>query len=202
MEHTFLSATVLLILILDPLGNIPFFIAGLQQVAPERRTRVALRECAIAFATLLFFLLFGRGFMQLLHLTDESMQVAGGVILLLIAIRMVFPHEGPAADDGRAPGEPFIVPIAIPMIAGPSAMATVMLIVTGNPQKLVAWIGALVVGILVTLVVFLLSTRLKALLGEQVIHALERLMGLVLCALAVEMLLGGLVSYLRHLKVA
>jgi MarC family membrane protein len=197
MEYTFVSATVLLILITDPLGNIPLFMSALQRVRSERRRLVVFRECAIAFAVLLFFMIFGRSFLGLLHLSDQSLRAAGGVILFMIAIRMIFPPELPSGDDGRAPGEPLIVPIAIPMIAGPSAMATVMLIVNRSPEKLLEWIAALIITILVTVVVFLCSVKIKELLGEHVIQAIERLMGLVLCALAVEMFLGGLATYLR-----
>jgi MarC family membrane protein len=197
MEYTFISATVLLILITDPLGNIPFFISALQQVHPSRRRLVIFRECAIAFSVLLFFMLFGRSFLGLLHLSDQSLQAAGGVILFMIAIRMIFPPDAPLQDESRTPREPLIVPIAIPMIAGPSAMATVMLIVNRSPDKLFVWIAALLITIFVTVVVFLSSVKIKELLGEQVIQAIERLMGLVLCALSVEMLLGGLAAYLR-----
>ena len=197
MEYSFVSATLLLLLITDPLGNIPVFISGLQQVRPERRRLVAIRECAIAFGAMLFFMLFGRPFLELFHLTDHSLRVAGGVILFLIAIHMVFPPEDQANSEEQKPREPFIVPIAIPMIAGPSAMATAMLVASGNPQKLPMWVAALTITIVITLVVFLFSVKLKELLGEQVILAIERLMGLVLCALAVEMLLGGLAVYLK-----
>jgi len=197
MEHTFISATVLLILITDPLGNIPIFISGLQKVSPSRRRLVVFRECAIAFGVLLFFMLFGRSFLELLHLTDQSLRVAGGVILLMIAIHMVFPPETRSDDNSPSSKEPFIVSIAIPMIAGPSSMATVMLMVNRSPNKLLVWITALVITISVTMVVFLSSVKTKEILGEQAIQAIERLMGLVLCALAVEMLLEGLAVYLR-----
>jgi MarC family membrane protein len=197
MEHSFISATLLLILITDPLGNIPCFISALQQVRPERRRLVVFRECAIAFGALLFFMLFGRSFLALFHLSDQSLRVAGGVILFMIAIHMVFPPESQARGDAPNPREPFIVPIAIPMIAGPSAMATVMLMAGGHPHKPLLWVAALVLTISVTLVVFLSSVKLRELLGEQVILAVEKLMGLVLCALAVEMLLGGLAVYLK-----
>jgi MarC family membrane protein len=198
MEHTFISATVLLVLITDPLGNIPFFISALQQVSPGRRRLVVFRECAIAFGVLLFFMLFGKPFLALLHLTDQSLSVAGGVILFMIAIRMIFPSEGSYSSNPRNPKEPFIVPIAIPLIAGPSAMATVMLIVSASPSKMLEWVAALAITILATMVVFLSAAKLKELLGGQTIQAIERLMGLVLCALAVEMLLGGLAAYLKH----
>jgi small neutral amino acid transporter SnatA (MarC family) len=142
-------------------------------------------------------MLFGRSFLSLLHLTDQSLSVAGGVILLMIAVRMIFPQEGASHENGRKPKEPFVVPIAIPMIAGPSAMVTAMLIANESPNKLPEWVAALAITIAVTMIVFLSSVKLKEILGEQVIQAIERLMGLVLCALAVEMLLTGLAVYLR-----
>jgi len=200
MEPTFLSATFLLILITDPLGNIPLFISTLKRVKPERRRLVIFRECLIAFVTLLVFMIYGRKFLEVLRLSDDALRVAGGVILFLIAIKMIFPsHDGGGLDNEEHP-EPFIVPIAIPLISGPSAMATAMLIAGSNPARMLEWVGALVISIAVTTVVFLLSNRIQRVLGEQVITALERLMGLVLTAISIEMLLSGVASYVRHLQ--
>ena len=127
------------------------------------------------------------------------LQVAGGVILFLIALKMIFPSEGGSVfGSDKMHGEPFIVPIAIPLIAGPSAMATVLLMSTREPARMLEWIGALTICMLVTTVVFLFSGRLQKLLGEQAITALERLMGLVLTAISIEMLLGGVASYIRQ----
>ncbi len=198
METSFLSATFLLILITDPLGNIPLFIAALEQVRPERRVRLITREVCIACAVLLVFLVGGRGFMALLRLSDEALRVAGGVILLLIAIDMVFPHRTQGSGGRGLKGEPFIVPLAIPLIAGPSAMATVLLLATGHPGRTLEWAAAILLSMVVSYLVFLLAIRLRDLLGTQAIAALERLMGLVLTAIAVEMLLGGVTSYIRH----
>jgi MarC family membrane protein len=200
MEPTFLSATILLILITDPLGNIPFFISALTKVKAERRLFVILRECLIAFVVLLLFMIFGRNFLSLLRLSEETLKVAGGVILFLIAINMIFPGKGVGIGDEGGNAEPFIVPIAIPLISGPSAMVTVMLIAGSNPQRMLEWIGALVVTMAVTTIVFLLSTRIRKILGAQVITALERLMGLVLTAISIEMLLSGVANYIRLLQ--
>ncbi|MDC7711222.1 MarC family protein [Vogesella indigofera] len=198
MDTSFLSATILLILITDPLGNIPLFISALKQVKPERRRRVVFRECFIAFSVLLTFMFFGKGFLEVMHLTDESLRVAGGVILFLIALKMIFPGEGGHAGN-QLSGEPFIVPIAVPLIAGPSAMATVLLMSTREPERILEWIGALTLTMLVTLLVFLFSGKIQKLLGEQAITALERLMGLVLTAISIEMLLGGVAAYIKKL---
>ena len=199
METSFLSATILLVLITDPLGNISFFIAALRHVRPERRRVVVVRECLIAFAALLVFLVAGRPILRVLHLSEDALRVSGGVVLLLIAIRMIFPEHGPGlgGDDAEAP-EPFIVPVAIPLIAGPSAMATVLLMSTPDPLRMLSLAGSLTVTIAITALVFVSSTRIQKVLGEQAITAIERLMGLVLTAIAVEMLLGGVASYIRR----
>lgn len=200
MGSDFFSNTILLILITDPLGNIPFFIWALRQVRPDRRRRVVARECLIAFAALLLFLVAGRPLLGLLHLSEDALRVSGGVVLLLIAIRMIFPDQGTlSGGDDEEAGEPFIVPVAIPLIAGPSAMATVLLMSTPEFGRMLSIAASLTVTIAVTAVVFLMSSRIHRLLGDPPIKAIERLMGLILAAIAVEMLLGGVSSYIRRL---
>ncbi len=199
MDTSFLSATILLVLITDPLGNIPFFISALRHVKAERKRVVVVRECLIAFAALLLFLLAGRPILRVLHLSEDALRVSGGVVLLLIAIRMIFPEHGARlGEDDAEDREPFIVPVAIPLIAGPSAMATVLLMSTPDPARMLSLAGSLTVTIAITALVFVSSTRIQKVLGEQAITALERLMGLVLTAIAVEMLLGGVASYIRR----
>ncbi|WP_454872703.1 MarC family protein [Paraburkholderia xenovorans] len=199
MEYTFLSATILLILITDPLGNIPLFISCLRGVSPKRRTIVILREVAIAFAILLLFMVAGDGFLRMMSLTDQSLRIGGGIVLFLIALRMVFPHpDGPFGGDTRG-GEPLIVPLAIPALAGPSALATVMLLTSQAPGKMFEWIAALTVTMIVCAVVLMLAERIQAWLGERAMMAFERLMGLVLVAISVEMMLGGIRSFVHHL---
>lgn len=199
MDTSFLSSTILLVLITDPLGNIPFFIAALKHVRPERRRIVVARECLVAFGALLVFLVAGRPILRVLHLSEDALRVSGGVVLLLIAIRMIFPEHGARlGEDEAEAGEPFIVPVAIPLIAGPSAMATVLLMSTPDPMRMLSLAGSLTVTIAITAAVFVSSHRIRKVLGEQAITAMERLMGLVLTAVAVEMLLGGVASYIRR----
>ena len=199
MEYTFLSATVLLILITDPLGNIPIFVTCLRGVAPERRTVVILREVAIAFVILLLFMVLGQSFLRMMSLSDQSLRIGGGIVLFLIALRMVFPHpDGPFGGDARG-GEPLIVPLAIPALAGPSALATVMLLTSQAPGKMYEWVGALTVTMIICAIVLMLAERIQAWLGERVMAAFERLMGLVLVAISVEMMLGGIRSFVHKL---
>ncbi len=194
MAHDFLSAFIILLLVLDPLGNLPVFISVLSPVAPARRQRVIARECAIAFAALLGFMLMGKSLLATLHLTERSLEVAGGVILFMVAIRMVFP--GPGGIFGEiGEREPLIFPLAIPLVAGPSAMATVMVLASNQPSRLWEWVAALSCAMLVSAVVLLSAARLHKLLGESVVSAIEKLMGLVLAAIAVEMTLAGLRRY-------
>ena len=194
MDHSFLSAFILLLLVLDPLGSLPVFIPIMRDVPPERRTRVALREVAIAFVVLFAFMFLGEGFLRVMRLSERSLEVAGGVILLMVAIRMIFSHEGGVygTPEGK---EPFIFPLAVPLLAGPSAMATVLLLASRQPDRVMAWAGALTCAMAVSGAVLLLCERIRRLLGDSVVSALEKLMGLVLTAIAVEMILAGLKQY-------
>lgn len=192
MEHTFASATILLLLITDPLGNIPIFVNSLRAVPPERRARVIVREVLIAFGLLLAFMFAGQSFLKALSLSDVSLQIGGAVVLFLIALRMIFP---PPPQDTPVPvAEPLIVPLVIPALAGPSAMATVLLLVSQAPERRMEWVAALTVTMLVCAVVLLLAERLQRVVGLRVVSAFERLMGLILVSISVEMLIRGLKS--------
>ena len=198
MNYTFASATILLILITDPIGNIPIFANALRHVAPERRPWVILREVLIAFVLLLTFMFVGDGFLRLMNLSELSLQIGGGVILFLIALRMIFPQ--PSLDVPDTFGEPLIVPLAVPAIAGPSALATVLLLVSQAPDRRLEWIGALCLTMALSAVVLVLAERIQRIAGERFVVALERLMGLVLVAVSIEMLLRGIRTFVLQLS--
>ncbi|HUP98387.1 MAG TPA: MarC family protein [Usitatibacter sp.] len=200
MPSEILSAIILLALVVDPFGNVPLVNAMLTDVPAARRRVVILRECAIAFAILLAFMLAGPKVLEVMHLSETSLSIAGGVILFMIAIRMVFAHPDGAFGPQTARGEPLIVPLAIPLIAGPSALATVMLLATREPAKLGMWAVALTVTMLLTAIILAAGDKLQLWMGERAMQALERLMGLVLTAIAVEMLLGGIRAFVEGLK--
>ncbi len=201
MWSEFISAAILIILVTDPFGNVPVAVGILQHVAPERRLRIILRECLIAYLILLLFMVGGKSFLDIMRLSEVSLSIAGGVILFLIALRMVFPSaEG--VFGGPEGGEPMIVPLAIPAIAGPSALATVMLMVSREPHRLWVWIAAVSCAMLLVTVVLASAERIQRVVGERGLRAFERLMGLVLTAMAVEMLLGGIREFVRHLATA
>jgi len=198
MPGEFLSAIILLTLVIDPFGNVPLVNAMLADVAPARRRLVILRECAIAFVILALFMVFGHKLLELMHLSETSLSIAGGVILFMIAIRMVFAHpEGAFGPQAR--GEPLIVPLAIPLIAGPSALATVMLLASREPAKLGMWALSLTATMVIATVVLLTGDKLQRWMGERAMQAVERLMGLILTAIAVEMLLTGIKEFVQGL---
>ncbi|WP_372524924.1 MarC family protein [Piscinibacter sp.] len=194
MDHSFLSAFILLLLVLDPLGSLPVFIPIMRSVPPKRRRLVAVREVGIAFGVLFAFMFFGDAFLRVMRLSERSLEVAGGVILLMVAIRMIFSQEGGVygTPEGK---EPLIFPLAVPLLAGPSAMATVLLLASSQPGRMVEWIAALAGAMVVSGAVLMLCDRIRKLLGDSVVSALEKLMGLVLTAIAVEMILAGLKRY-------
>jgi MarC family membrane protein len=199
MDISLSSAVVILLLVMDPVGNIPLFVALLRNVPAERRVRIIARECLIAYLLLLVFVFFGPAILRLLGLSDVSLNIAGGVILFIIALRLIFKHPGGIFGDEFHGGEPFIVPLAIPSIAGPTAIATVVLMVARAPDRIWEWAGALTISAVVTLLILLFAERIGSLIGVRGLAALERLLGLLLTAIAVEMLLKGIQAFVRNL---
>jgi len=187
---TFLSAFVLLVLVMDGLGDIPLFLSALRSVPRERWTRVILREMGFAFVVLCVFLFSGHWLMAAMQVSPRSLSIAGGIVLFLIALRMIFP-AGPSRDLQPPEAEPFLVPLAIPYVAGPSAISTVMLIMSGDPSRWPQWLAALAAASAVTCVFLLLSPWVHRAVGDRGVQAIERLMGLVLTTIATEMFLRG-----------
>ena len=192
---TTLSAALLLFLILDPLGNIPVFLGLLKPLPGQRRRLVLARELLIALGVLMAFLWGGKYVLDLMHLRQESVSIAGGIVLFLIGIKMIFPS--PEGMFGEVPeGEPFIVPMAIPLVAGPSGMAAVMLLAAQEPHRMGDWSLALVLAWAATAILLFSATYLYKVLGMRVLTAVERLMGMLLVAISVQMLLDGVAAYL------
>ena len=193
---TIASAALLLFLILDPLGNIPVFLSLLRTLPPQRQRIVLAREMLIALGVLMLFLWGGRYALELMHLRQESVSIAGGIVLFLIGLRMIFPP--PEGLMGELPeGEPFIVPMAVPLVAGPSGMAAVMLMGSNEPGRLADWSLALLIAWVATAAILFSATYLYKYLGGRALTAIERLMGMVIVAISVQMLLDGLTAYLR-----
>jgi MarC family membrane protein len=199
MNADLVAATILLVLVLDPFGNLPIVLSLLAKVPPERRSKVILRESAFAFVILLAFMAGGSTFMRWLQLSDVSLTIAGGIILFLISLRMVFPSKDGIFGDVPG-GEPFLVPLAVPSIAGPSALATVMLMTSRDPNQLLTWVSALTIAMAIATALLLAAPKLQQVLGAQVVTAFERLMGMLLTALSVEMLMRGVSTYIREFQ--
>ena len=192
---TVASAALLLFLILDPLGNIPVFLSILRRLPPRRQRVVIARELLIALGVLMVFLWGGQYVLEVMHLRQESVSIAGGIVLFLIGVRMIFPP--PEGLLGELPGgEPFIVPMAIPLVAGPSGMAAVMLMGSQDPGRMGDWSLALMIAWGATAAILFSATYLYRWLGTRVLIAIERLMGMLLVALSVQMLLDGVGTYL------
>ena len=197
MTQNFFQTFILLLLVTDPFGNVSLFVHALKRVPIERRWKVVVRECMIAFGILLLFMFFGRHFLNALQLSEVALRIGGGVILFLIAMRMVFPQPNAGNSDHEMGGEPFIVPLAIPALAGPSALATVLLFSSHEVDEVIAHVAGLTAVAVVWLAVFLCAERLQRALGPRVMTAFERLMGLILTAMAIEMLLAGIRAFLK-----
>lgn len=192
---TLLSAAVLLFLVMDPLGNVPLFLSALRRVDPERHRRIIVRELLIALAIMLVFLFAGRHLLSVLRVSPAALTAAGGVILLLIALRMIFPTSEHSLRE-EVQGEPFVVPLAVPYTAGPSVLATELLLMSREPERWPVWVVAVGIAWIAAAVILYLASDLRKLLGERGLTALERLMGMVLVIVAVEMLMQGIAQYL------
>jgi len=199
MNQSFGSMLAILIFVIDPFANIPLVLSLLGQAPTGRRLGIIARECAIAAATLMAFLLFGRRLLELFGLSDASVDISGGVVLLLIAIRMIFKEPGGVFGDAED-GELFIVPLAIPLIAGPAAIGTVLLLGTRDEGHLLKLSAAVLVAVGLTFCILASAERIARRLGRHMLSAIERLMGMVLAALAIEMLLRGITAYVQQLS--
>ncbi|NND00595.1 MAG: NAAT family transporter [Gammaproteobacteria bacterium] len=195
---TLLSAALLLFLVMDPLGNIPLYLTALNKVPAERRIKVIVRELLIALLVMVVFLFGGQYFLSALHITEPALTVTGGVVLFLIAIKMIFPSNH-GQETVANEEEPFIVPLAIPYIAGPSTLASLLLIMNTEPQRWPEWLGALLCAWLLCGVILLSAGPLARLLRNRGLIAIERLMGMILVAMAIQMLMDGFSIYVQAL---
>jgi multiple antibiotic resistance protein len=196
---TLASATLTLLLVMDPIGNVPVFLGILKNVDERRRSWIVMRESLFALLILSFFLFFGPSLMNWLHIGVEALHIAGGVLLFIISLGMIFPNwmRGTLCDDaGGLDGEPFIVPLATPLLAGPSTMATIMIFTSKQSQLLGQWTLALGIAWVISTLILLLAHRLSRILGTHGLTACERLMGMILTVIAVQMFLDGVRRFL------
>lgn len=194
---TIYSAAIMLFLVMDPFGNIPIFLSVLSNVVPEKRRKIIIRELLIALLFLTFFLFFGKYILTGMHITEPALGIAGGTILFLIAIKMIFPGSNSAfVSDEDRDGDPLIVPLAVPMVAGPSSMAIVILLSTQYPGQILSWLGALLAAWSAGFFLLIMAEKLSKIVGRRTFKAIERLMGMILTTMAVQMLLTGIKTFI------
>ena len=197
---TIYSAAIMLFLVMDPFGNIPIFLSVLSHVDPARRSKIIIRELLIALIFLIFFLFFGKFILSGMHITEPALGIAGGTILFLIAIKMIFPASNSTfVNDDDRDGDPLIVPLAVPMVAGPSSMAMVILLSTQYPDQQLSWLAALIISWSLGFIILILSEKLSKIVGKRTLKAIERLMGMILTTMAVQMLLTGLKTFMASM---
>jgi len=190
------SVAILLFLVMDPIGNAPVFVSALGRVEPRRRPRVVLREMLIALGILLVFLFGGPALLHLMGISGVALEIAGGIVLFVIAMKMVFPpsNQTSAFAEDAIGDEPFIVPLAVPFVAGPSSIATILVVLGDEPSRWPAWLLALVLAWSVSCAILLSAAKLSERLGRRGLLAIERLMGMVVVAIGVEMFVRGVRS--------
>lgn len=196
--HDIASASVTLFFIMDPLGNVPVFNAVLSRFDSTRRTVVVARELCIALVILFAFLFAGNSILSFLGLSQSSLNIAGGILLFIISLRMIFPRPV-VTEEIEGADDPFLVPLAVPMIAGPSTIAILLLLSSSQPERLAEWSIALLLAWLGTTVLLVASPFLLRVLGTRGSRAMERLMGMILVILATQMLLNGIRDFVHSL---
>ena len=193
------SAAVLLAIIMDPIGNIPLFQSLLGRYPRRRRLAIIARELVAAYLVLAVFLVGGESILLWLGLKQPALSVAGGVVLFIIALRMIFPDQEAATAPAQAE-EPFVVPLAVPMLAGPSAVSALLQLVSRDPQRLGTWLAALTLAWSFSAVVLLTSGLLMEKIGPRALRAIVRLTGMLLIMMAVQMFMDGIAAYITELR--
>ena len=180
----------MLILIMNPLGGLTLFLSTLKHIDPKLHNKIIIRETFFAFIIMIIFMFFGRLFLEGAHISEQALEVSGGIIMLIIALKMIFPPDKSSSNitDNK---EPFIVPIAIPMTAGPGALTTVMLFASQHPDKRFVWSIAIAIASAIVGIIFITGRYLSKYLGDRGLIALERLAGMMITAIGVQMLLSG-----------
>ena len=193
------AAAITLFLVMDPLGNMPVFNSVLANLSPARRTRIIVREVLIALAILMTLLFCGNALLALLGLTQPSLNIAGGVLLFVISLKLIFPPRGRENEDGELDEDPFIVPLAMPLFAGPSTIAVLLLLSSSEPDRMLQWSISLIIAWGVSSTILVFSPYILSFIGRKGSRALERLMGMILIILATQMLLNGITEFVHTL---
>lgn len=189
-----LSAIITLTLVMDPLGNIPLFITVLKNVNEKKRKKIIIRELFIALGLMLFFLFFGKWIVTLFSMDMISLSISGGIVLFLIALSMIFPSKENSYINTKE--EPFIVPLAIPLVAGPSVLSMILIYNMKDPGNIPTWFFIIIVSWFINVIILSFSSRIAKFLGEKGMGAIERLMGMILITISVQMILNGIKQFI------
>ena len=187
-----------LLFIMDPFGDTPFFIALLAPFSPKTQRFIIIRESLIALFVLLLFALFGNRILHLINISTSTIAIAGGIILFVIAFHMLFPTQEVIESENEN-NIPFIVPIAIPLIAGPGVMSTLIIYSHAVSQK---WelVLALFLAWAISTVIYLSLPFIKKIMGHSGINALGKLGGILLIMIATQMISDGIIEAVTHVK--
>ncbi len=191
---SFISSVITLALVMDGFGNIPLFIAALKKVAPERRKTVLIRELAIALIIMVAFLFLGKWFLRAFGIHEYSLSIAGGIILFIISVKLVFGGDEEPKNDPKE-DEPFVVTLAIPLVAGPAALSMVMITAAQQSNKFIT-LGAVIVASIINSIILMASFPISNLLGKRGLIAIERLTGMILILMSVDMVMGGISTFM------
>ncbi|RKF18660.1 NAAT family transporter [Alginatibacterium sediminis] len=194
LHASIISTALILLFIIDPFGNVPILLSVLKDVEKSKRHKIILREMMFGLIILMSFLFFGGKFLDIFNLETEAVTIAGGIILFVIGIKLTFPPADGHSIYGGSGGEPFVVPIAIPMIAGPSTLATLLVMTQSSQHSTQELSLAVLLAWGITLAVLLCSPLLYRILKDKGLQALERLMGMLLLIMAVQMFINGVRS--------
>jgi len=193
-----IEIVLLLFLVIDPFGNLPFVVTVLARLDARAYRLAVLRELGLAFVVLLLFALAGDTILHYLNIETWSLSIAGGIILFIISLKMIFRSAREIFADDYS-DNPILVPIAMPSIAGPSAITVLIVLRTKEQMPLETVLLALVVVFVLACLVFLPGRRLSQVLGERGLAALEKFMGLLLNLVSVGMIMGGVREFITGL---
>ncbi|MEP5151905.1 MarC family protein [Planktotalea sp.] len=197
----FITSFVTLFVIIDPIGLTPLFVALTQGMSVKQRRAIAIRATLVSAGILAMFTFFGEALLGFIGISMAAFKIAGGILLLLTALDMLFERrskrrEGQAEEEELV-DDPSVFPLAIPLIAGPGSIATVILLAGAEPgfTGLGLALAVMVLTLIVTFIFFEAATPLERLLGKTGINVVSRLLGMLLAALAVQFMLNGLLDF-------
>lgn len=187
---TLFSMAFSLFLLMDAVGNVPIFLSILKEIDPKRQRFIIFRELIIALFIILAFYFIGDVLLGFLSISQHAVLISGGIILFIIGIKLVFPNKDKSGDWQQG-GEPFLVPLAVPLVSGPAVLAAVTLY---SHKQIPVWtcIGAICIAWVATMITLLCAIPLKKVLGDRGLAACERFTGLLLIMIAVQMFLNGI----------